>query len=287
MDVVVKSKLVGLILALSIIFFGLESSYSILLFLIVMLSIGIPHGSVDHIIAFINPEARKFDSKLIFYTTYLSLIIFNIIVWILSPFLGLLVFLIISCYHFGETQVIGYNPTDNKILNFVIGANILLSLFLNNIVELQEILYIIPQFATLDLSAFDSVFFLLISVGILMLSIVNFDIKRKVPLYAEITILYMVFFHTDLLTSFALYFGFCHSLPMLMLEFKEFKTENFIKFYLKTLPFTILSIFFGFLLYQFNNDLLTSDNLILFVFIVISSLTLPHVFIMKDFVKDK
>ena len=287
MNVVVKSKLAGLILAFSIIFFGLESSYSILLFLVVMLSIGIPHGSVDHIIAFINPEARKFDSKLIFYVVYLSLIVFNIILWVISPFLGLLVFLIISCYHFGETQVIGYNPTDNKILNFVIGANILLSLFLNNIVELQEILYILPQFASLDLSAFDSVFFLLISVAILMLSIVNFEIKRKVPLYAEITILYMVFFHTDLLTSFALYFGFCHSLPMLMLEFKEFKTDSFIKFYLKTLPFTILSIIFGFLLYQFNNDLLTSDNLILFVFIIISSLTLPHVFIMKDFVKDK
>ena len=287
MNVVVKSKLAGLILAFSIIFFGLESSYSILLFLVVMLSIGIPHGSVDHIIAFINPEARKFDSKLIFYVVYLSLIVFNIILWVISPFLGLLVFLIISCYHFGETQVIGYNPTDNKILNFVIGANILLSLFLNNIIELQEILYILPQFASLDLSAFDSVFFLLISVAILMLSIVNFEIKRKVPLYAEITILYMVFFHTDLLTSFALYFGFCHSLPMLMLEFKEFKTDSFMKFYLKTLPFTILSIIFGFLLYQFNNDLLTSDNLILFVFIIISSLTLPHVFIMKDFVKDK
>ena len=287
MNVVVKSKLAGLILAFSIIFFGLESSYSILLFLVVMLSIGIPHGSVDHIIAFINPEARKFDSKLIFYVVYLSLIVFNILLWVISPFLGLLVFLIISCYHFGETQVIGYNSTDNKILNFVIGANILLSLFLNNIVELQEILYILPQFASLDLSAFDSVFFLLISVAILMLSIVNFEIKRKVPLYAEITILYMVFFHTDLLTSFALYFGFCHSLPMLMLEFKEFKTDSFMKFYLKTLPFTILSIIFGFLLYQFNNDLLTSDNLILFVFIIISSLTLPHVFIMKDFVKDK
>jgi len=287
MNVVVKSKLAGLILAFAIIFFGLESSYSILLFLIVMLSIGIPHGSVDHIIAFINPEARKFNSKLIFYTTYLSLIVFNIALWVISPFLGLLVFLIISCYHFGETQVIGYNSTDNKLLNFVVGANILLSLFLNNIVELQEILYIIPEFVNLDLSAFDSVFFLLISVAILMLSIVNFEIKRKVLLYAEITILYMVFFHTDLLTSFALYFGFCHSLPMLMLEFEEFKNDNFIKFYLKTLPFTILSIIFGFLLYQFNNDLLTSDNLILFVFIIISSLTLPHVFIMKDFVKDK
>jgi len=287
MNVIVKSKLAGLILAFAIIFFGLESSYSILLFLIVMLSIGIPHGSVDHIIAFINPEARKFNSKLIFYITYLSLIVFNIALWVISPFLGLLVFLIISCYHFGETQVIGYNPTDNKLLNFVVGANILLSLFLNNIAELQEILYILPQFASLDLTGFDSVFFLLISVAVLMLSIVNFEIKRKVTLYAEITILYMVFFHTDLLTSFALYFGFCHSLPMLMLEFKEFKTDSFMRFYLKTLPFTILSIIFGFLLYQFNNDLLTSDNLILFVFIIISSLTLPHVFIMKDFVKDK
>ena len=287
MNVIVKSKLAGLILAFAIIFFGLESSYSILLFLIVMLSIGIPHGSVDHIIAFINPEARKFNSKLIFYITYLSLIVFNIALWVISPFLGLLVFLIISCYHFGETQVIGYNPTDNKLLNFVVGANILLSLFLNNIAELQEILYILPQFASFDLTGFDSVFFLLISVAVLMLSIVNFEIKRKVTLYAEITILYMVFFHTDLLTSFALYFGFCHSLPMLMLEFKEFKTDSFMRFYLKTLPFTILSIIFGFLLYQFNNDLLTSDNLILFVFIIISSLTLPHVFIMKDFVKDK
>ena len=287
MNLVVKSKIAGLILALAIIFFGLENSYSILLFLVVMLSIGIPHGSVDHIIAFINPKARKFDSKLLFYVIYLSLIGINILLWIISPFLGLLVFLLISCYHFGETQVIGYNSTDNKLLNFVIGANILLSLFLNNIKELQEILYIIPQFSAFDLSNFDNVFFLLISVAVLMTSIVNFDIKRKVPLYAEITILYMIFYHTDLLTSFALYFGFCHSLPMLMLEFKEFKTENFIKFYLKTLPFTILSIIFGFLLYEFNNDLLTDNNLILFVFIVISSLTLPHVFIMNDFVKDK
>ena len=164
-------------LTLSIIFFGLESSYSILLFLIIMLSIGIPHGSVDHIIAFINPEARRFNSKLIFYIVYLSLILINIILWIISPFLGLLIFLLISCYHFGETQVLGYNSTDNKLLNFVIGANILLSLFLNNIIELQEILYILPEFSNLDLSNFESVFFLLISVAVLMLSVTNFNIK--------------------------------------------------------------------------------------------------------------
>ena len=60
-----------------------------------------------------------------------------------------------------------------------------------------------------------------------------------------------------------------------------------IKFYLKTLPFTILSLISGLLLYMYDSNLFTNDNVILFIFIIISSLTLPHVFIMKDFVKDK
>ena len=133
MSKILLSKLLGLILSLSIIFFGLESSYSTLLFLIIMLTIGIPHGSVDHIVAFVNPKARRFKSKFIFYLVYLSLIIANTILWIISPFIGLALFLVISCYHFGETQVIGFHNTSNKLLNFVVGANILLSLFLNNI----------------------------------------------------------------------------------------------------------------------------------------------------------
>ena len=292
MNLITKSKLAGLVLAIALIFSGTaQEKYSVFLFLIVMLSIGIPHGSVDHLIAFVNPKARKFKNKFTFYLVYLSLILFNVLLWYFEPLLGLGVFLLVSCYHFGEAQIIGYNSTKNKFLNFVIGANILLALFLNNINDIKEILKDdIPQFTNLDLSAYDGTFFLLISVVILMITIVNFDIKRKVPLYAEITILYMCFYHFNLLTSFALYFGFCHSLPMLMLEYKALKKENFLKFYIKTLPFTILSIVLGFLLYMFNDDILISnnfENLILFVFVVISSLTLPHVFIMKDFVQDK
>ena len=61
-----------------------------------MLSIGIPHGSVDHLIAFINPKARKFSNKFTFYIVYLSLIALNVFFWIIDPFLGLTIFLIIS-----------------------------------------------------------------------------------------------------------------------------------------------------------------------------------------------
>ena len=128
-DYLIPSKLFGLIVSLSIIFFGVESSYSILFFLFIMLTIGIPHGSIDHLIAFINPKTRRFQNKFYFFISYISLIFFNILLWIISPYLGLFIFLIISCYHFGETQVLGYTTTDNKFLNFVLGANILLSLY--------------------------------------------------------------------------------------------------------------------------------------------------------------
>ena len=284
---IISSKLIGLIFALSLIFFEVEDSYSSIIFVIVMLTIGIPHGSVDHIIAFINPKSRRFKSKLSFFTVYLSLIVLNIIIWVFSPYLGLFTFLLVSCYHFGEAQVIGFNNTENKLLNFVLGANILLSLFLNNIFELQIILLDLTLFSSIDLSSYDKTFFLLISVAVLMISVVYFKIEKKVPLYAEMSILYLIFYHTDILTSFSIYFGFSHSLPMLLLEYKEMKEKNFLSFYAKTLPFTILAIIFGIILYYYNNDLLTANNLILFTFIVISSITLPHVFIMKDFVENK
>ena len=284
---IISSKLIGLLFALSLIFFKVEDSYSSIIFVIVMLTIGIPHGSVDHIIAFINPKSRRFKSKLSFFTVYLSLIVLNIIIWVFSPYLGLFTFLLVSCYHFGEAQVIGFNNTKNKLLNFVLGANILLSLFLNNIFELQIILLDLTLFSSIDLSSYDKTFFLLISVAVLMISVVYFKIEKKVPLYAEMSILYLIFYHTDILTSFSIYFGFSHSLPMLLLEYKEMKEKSFLSFYAKTLPFTILAIIFGIILYYYNNDLLTANNLILFTFIVISSLTLPHVFIMKDFVENK
>jgi Brp/Blh family beta-carotene 15,15'-monooxygenase len=160
-------------------------------------------------------------------------------------------------------------------------------MFLNNVFELQEILSSFSVFSNLDLSDYNGIFFLLLSIAILMLSVILSEIKRPIPLYAEMSILYMIFYHTDLLTSFSLFFGFSHALPMLFIEFKEMKENNFFKFYIKTLPFTLLSIGFGIFLYYFNSNLLTTDNLILFIFIIISSLTLPHVFIMKDFVKNE
>ena len=89
---ILPSKIVGLIFVLSLIFFDLGNSYSSIIFIVIMLLIGIPHGSVDHIIAFINPKTRKFKSKFHFFFAYISLIILNTFIWIFSPYLGLSIF---------------------------------------------------------------------------------------------------------------------------------------------------------------------------------------------------
>ena len=54
----ITSKIIGLIFSLSLIFFDVGDSYSSIIFILIMLTIGIPHGSVDHIIAFLNPKSK-------------------------------------------------------------------------------------------------------------------------------------------------------------------------------------------------------------------------------------
>ena len=75
---IITSKIIGLIFSLCLIFFDIGDSYSSIIFILVMISIGIPHGSVDHIIAFLNPESRRFSSRFSFFSVYLALIIINI-----------------------------------------------------------------------------------------------------------------------------------------------------------------------------------------------------------------
>ena len=62
----------------------------------------------------------------------------------------------------------------------------------------QIILNDFTLFSSIDLTPYDKTFFLLISVTILMISVVQFKIDKKVPLYAEMSILYLIFYHTDI-----------------------------------------------------------------------------------------
>ena len=75
---------------------------SSLICLILILIIGISHGSLDH------EKGRKLfkifniNSISIFYISYISISILIIAIWIFMPSISLIVFLLVASYHFGK-----------------------------------------------------------------------------------------------------------------------------------------------------------------------------------------
>ena len=67
---------------------------------ILILLLGIPHGAIDHVLFF---KKRKM-SQLKFYSIYLGLSFLFVILWHILPVTSLILFLLISAFHFGESQ---------------------------------------------------------------------------------------------------------------------------------------------------------------------------------------
>ena len=102
-----------------------------------ILLIGIPHGAIDHILFF----KKRSLSQLKFYSIYLGLILLFLVLWIYLPFWSLLFFLLISAFHFGESQ---FSDIDtDKFLKYSLfsfwGIALLSTLMYYNLDELIEI----------------------------------------------------------------------------------------------------------------------------------------------------
>jgi Brp/Blh family beta-carotene 15,15'-monooxygenase len=102
-----------------------------------ILLIGIPHGAIDHILLFRKREM----SQITFYGIYLGLIIGFVVLWHITPVISLLFFLLISAFHFGESQFsdISFNKILRYTFYFFWGLCLLSSLMFYNVDELYEI----------------------------------------------------------------------------------------------------------------------------------------------------
>ena len=74
--------------------------------ILVVVSIGLMHGATDHIL-YINSDVAEFKSKIpkSFIIKYLFILAAMGLVWLLFPTMALILFLLISAYHFGQTQL--------------------------------------------------------------------------------------------------------------------------------------------------------------------------------------
>ena len=98
----------------SFIFFLLCNTFSVIAFkityftispficLLLILSIGVSHGSLDNLKGKKLFQIYGIDNFFIFYLSYVSISLIIIILWVIIPSTSLIIFLIIASYHFGK-----------------------------------------------------------------------------------------------------------------------------------------------------------------------------------------
>lgn len=258
--------------------------------------LGIPHGAIDHILLKKKHSDKK--TQLRFYIFYLGLIGLYIISWVLFPYFSLVIFFLISFYHFGQSQFsdlkINEKNIVKKLLYLFWGASIISGLFYHHYEKLIIFFLETSHFAetaSVITPASLSYFFLLSTLAtiITMAYILLLKINSKSRFLSELGIfllLHFAFFTIPPLLAFTLYFAIWHSLKVLYEEFvflgkkrKNFELNHFIK---ELLPFSLISIFgVIILLLAFSYFEFTISPFFLTI-IFLSVLTLPHSLVMDN-----
>ena len=256
--------------------------------------VGIPHGSLDHLLL----PTQNFKSKLKFYTFYLGLIILNLSVWSFSHLIGLVLFFLISSYHFGESQLYKFDLKNKLIRHFTYlcwGASVIFSFFFYNLDELVILSNSYEDtrnlLSNINLNLFS---FLFLSSNILTMMLFTFFIyKFKVKVNKVISEVFFLFvihlssFLFPLLICFTLFFIILHSLPSLVNQYNYFKKVNnefTIKDFIYLMaPYSLVSILFLLLISFCSYSNVINYSVPLISIILISVITLPHSFIISKF----
>jgi len=229
------------------------SSLTIICFFLIA-TVGVSHGSLDHIKGAKLLKIFKIKNKLLFYLIYIFISLLIVCTWLVLPFFTLTIFLIVASYHFGkEDSVFG------KIKKFKLND---LFLFLKGSLVISAPLYFhtyetIQIFEILDVK-FNQYNTNLLVVLIFLSLISNFFINKNIflSLLDSLTII-ILNINFEPLLAFTIYFCFLHSIRHSLSLIKEMNNKNLkkglIKFLKKALPLTIVTAL-GFLIAVFLLD---------------------------------
>lgn len=261
--------------------------------LALILFVGIPHGALDNFLVQKNTKL----SIVRFHLLYSGSVLAYILLWFISPSLSLLIFLLISAYHFGESQLATLRSPLllSKIVHFFWGLSIILTLLYLNYGEFYQSINKYQVFEPITSVLSKSMFFVITCVSniillFLFLIVTQFKLFTLQKLSYEIfclILLYSSFYILDLTVGFTIYFVFWHSLVVMKLILNYFRQAKFtigmLQFIKLLLPNTLISILVGFILFSSINLLNFEIDFTSVVFVLLSALTLPHVFIMEKF----
>lgn len=280
----------GLILVLiNTLFWPLDDRFSLIFLGITLVFFGLPHGSLDHLVAQKTDQQFNFIRFILLYLLQIAVVA---ICWIFFPLSSLSFFLVISAWHFAETDQIPSISTDKiyaVFITIIYGFGILGWILLSH--SNQTLTYLASLSASFANGSglflwlikwqlaivFCCGFLVLIIAALLSYKNHDFTLVKTV-------LLLLITFHLPLLTAFAFYFGLWHALHAL-LDIKSHLSISWKELFIKALPLSAISvaglILFLIFIGRFH------FNLVLLTFIFISALTLPHARVMDGMYQAK
>ena len=288
----------------SFIFFFIVNIFSVLIFkfnninisailcLFLILTIGVSHGSLDHIKGKKLLELFNIKRTYLFYLLYILIALGIIFTWILLPSITLILFLIVASYHFGkeDTEFLVIDKSYlTEILYFFKGFLIILApMYFHfqdtvNIFKLllidNEVFYSILSFVEANKIIEIGIFISTTSSIFLFLN--KFEII-KFSIFLDFFSIIILNYYLPPLIAFTIYFCFLHSIRhsiSLAVELDGNSLLNGFKIFVKkAIPLTILTgVFCLISLYLLNSGNNLDSSILKVIFIGLASLTFPHI----------
>lgn len=270
---------------------------------IVVLSVflvGIPHGAIDHVVSSeLFGTGQSFKGHLQFYGSYLIIMLLLGLIWIFIPIAGMIIFLVISIYHFGQADMEDFlNSKIKRPFWYIVRGLFLIGLI---VFSSPDVTYpIISSAMKISYDLFYSImpnnvlallFILFLYISFVLISVIKKEILNLHIFILESVVLTMLFLISGPLIGFALYFSIWHSSGHIveLQQFFESKKRQLsvLQFYKLATPFTVVSVVGLLFLLYIQSIFQVEEQFLTLMFILISVLTLPHMLIVDRMYSER
>lgn len=282
--------LAGLIMGLIFWISPIPHSWQWVFFLLVIVTVGLPHGALDFLVAGEGRNKAKLGTFLFF---YLSQSLAFLLLWF-WPLAAASVFVLLSAYHFGETDLQEFSPHPwlKHISILCYGLATLIALLFAHYTEL---ITLIPDINN-QVARYDAlgwlkenyliVYFMLISASaLLLLQQKNIERGQLISLII-LSIPQLLIFLLPFLAGFTYYFGIWHSLLSIATIQRNTNARGWSQISklinTQTISFALLALAIMGLLYWIISSFFNYDNQLLIFFIGLSILAIPHMQLMHQ-----
>jgi Brp/Blh family beta-carotene 15,15'-monooxygenase len=280
------------------------ASVQYLLLVIGTLIIGIPHGATDdHIFRETGLASKLQTSKVAFYGSYILIAVFYAGLWFIWPAGSFTFFLLISIYHFGQSQMFYLNSkafwTFKLPFYLVWGSYVLFLPIMFSYPEakpiITELLGYKPMGAKPVTSNALTVALMLMGVNLVFLVIAELrqmlTRQQFIQELVNLGVLGLLAYTTPLFVAFITYWALWHSFNS-MIEISTFLTKqagnlNVKGFYKRALPLSLITFSGIAFVFWLSKSFGSTESMVAIFFIIIAAITLPHSVLMDVLYKQK